>query len=295
MTETYISSKLYQLKLCNLVYKVKSLSGGCISNAMCYSTDAGDFFVKTNTRKNASQWFLAESLALERIYNAVPGFAPKPIDHGRGDDQAYIITEYIQMQPKSSPEIQRALGKKLAQLHHSTEEDKFGFDVTSFCGTTELNNAWCCDWSQFFKGQRLEPLLKQVHDQNQDLDKLGKQICQGMDRWLGPDALPNVKSSLLHGDLWNGNWAVKTHGDDGPVIFDPASYYGHHEAEFGIMKMFGGFTNDCFEAYDDSTYNDQEKRQDRLILYELYHHLNHFAMFGGSYGNSCVELMEKLV
>lgn len=194
----------------------------------------------------------------------------------------------------SSSSIQKELGKKLAQLHLNTRsEDKFGFDVTSFCGTTELNNAWCSDWSLFFKSQRLQPLFNQVLGQNKDLDTLGIQLCQSIDHWLGSDVLPNVQPSLLHGDLWNGNWSVKTHG--GPVIFDPASYYGHHESEFGIMNMFGGFTKDCFNAYDDTMNNDTEGREDRLILYEIYHHLNHFAMFGGSYGNSCVQLMEKLL
>lgn len=200
------------------------------------------------------------------------------------------------MENKSSPKIQHELGERLAQLHLNTQSSEFGFEVTSYCGTTELNNAWCSDWSQFFKRQRLEPLLSQVHDQNPDLDALGQVICNRIDHWLGKDALPKVKPSLLHGDLWNGNWSVRCNtGADGPVIFDPASYYGHHEAEFGIMNMFGGFTNECFDAYDEIMYSDVEGREERLVLYELYHHLNHFAMFGGSYGNSCVQLMEKLV
>jgi protein-ribulosamine 3-kinase len=194
--------------------------------------------------------------------------------------------------------IQRELGQSLAKLHiKATTTEGFGFDVTSFCGTTELNNAWKSNWSQFWKTQRMQPLLNQVAGQNKDLDQCGKEICTRMDHWLGQDVLPNVKPALLHGDLWSGNWAVS---DKKPVIFDPASYYGHYEAEFGIMKMFGGFSQGCFDAYYEamSEYDareEEEGRKDRLILYELYHHLNHYAMFGGSYGSSCLDLMERIL
>ena len=41
-----------------------------------------------------------------------------------------------------------------------------------------------------------------------------------------------VKPSILHGDLWSGNIASVA-GE--PAIFDPASYYGHHEVLSGIV------------------------------------------------------------
>ena len=47
-----------------------------------------------------------------------------------------------------------------------------------------------------------------------------------------------VTPALLHGDLWSGNVA-QAEGE--PVIFDPASFYGHHEYDLAIGRMFGGF------------------------------------------------------
>lgn len=224
---------------------------------------------------------------------AVPGFVPRPIYHST-DDPSFIVTEYIHMSNKEKclPSAQRQLGKSLAQLHLQGSQESFGFDVTSFCGTTELNNAWNPNWSDFFKNQRIQPLLNQVAGQNKDLDILGKGICSRIDHWLGDIS---IKPCLLHGDLWNGNWAVRS--DKKPIIYDPASYYGHNEAEFGIMNMFGGFTTNCFDAYDDETvtHDHIQGRKERLILYEMYHHLNHYAMFGEGYDTSCLHLMEKLL
>lgn len=197
--------------------------------------------------------------------------------------------------------VQNQLGQSLATLHSTITSTKgSGFDVPSFCGTTELFNSWNSDWSLFWRKQRLEPLLNQVKGQNQDIDKIGQELCSRIDHWLGSDVLSTITPCLLHGDLWSGNWAVRQDTQT-PFIFDPASYYGHYEAEFGIMNMFGGFTSDFMESYQDTLIQhdvhkvQEEGRDQRLLLYELYHHLNHYAMFGGSYGSSCLHLMEKLL
>jgi fructosamine-3-kinase len=243
------------------------------------------------------------------MHKAVPGLVPKPIYHSPDNTSkvSFIVTEYVPMSTlrSSSPTIQKQLGRSLAALHATSTSDKFGFNVTSWCGTTELDNTWCTDWSQFYTSQRLKPLLKQVLGQDKDVDRLGKALCSNIDRWLGQDALGSLQaSSCIHGDLWNGNWAVRTSNAQ-PIIFDPASYYAHYEAEFGIMRMFGGFTQDCYDAYEDALLNQHasstvklapdESKEDRLIIYEAYHHLNHYAMFGGSYATGFVNLIEKLL
>lgn len=231
------------------------------------------------------------------MYDAIPGFVPKPIHH----DKQFIVTEYVTMSNTKSASLKQ-LGQQLARLHSScTSKQGFGFEVKSFCGTTELDNSWNWSWSQFWRKQRMEPLFQQVLGLDEDLDKLGSELCSRMDHWLGPDALVHpITPVLLHGDLWSGNWAIRA--DTGnPLIFDPASYYGHYEAEFGIMNMFGRTTKEFHDAYDTAATEEgtikiqEEGREERLLLYELYHHLNHYAMFGGSYASGCLHLMEKLL
>ncbi|OBZ88837.1 Protein-ribulosamine 3-kinase, chloroplastic [Choanephora cucurbitarum] len=298
MKDVSIAPELKRLELCTQIHKVTSLGGGSISQAACYSTDKGDYFVKTNSDKNASQWFKAESLALDRINAIVPGLVPRPIYHTTQEHPAFIVTEYVAMDRHRSPEAQVQLGQALAQLH-AKPHSQFGFDVTSWCGTTQLDNTWSSDWCSFYKTQRLLPLLNQVKGSNHDLDRIGDLLCRRLEHWLGPDSLGPVAPSLLHGDLWSGNWAM-VKGSNRPVIFDPAAYYGHYEVEHGIMKMFGGFSS--FDAYDDALgelgtvpISPPEARKERSAIYEAYHHLNHFAMFGGSYASGFIDLVEPLL
>jgi fructosamine-3-kinase len=226
---------------------------------------------------------------LDHINKAVKGFAPQPIH--RADK--YIVMEYIDMTSRGmhNQDTQRELGHRLGNMHKATSE-RFGFEVTSFCGTTELDNTWSTSWSHFWTKQRMEPLFDSVRGQNPDLDSMGQQLCARMDHWLGPDALPNITPALLHGDLWSGNWSIRQ-SDGMPIIYDPACYFGHSEAELGIMRMFGGFSQDFFDAYD-QVIPPAAGRKERLEIYELYHHLNHYSMFGGGYDSGCLSILEKL-
>ncbi|KAI9262092.1 Fructosamine/Ketosamine-3-kinase [Sporodiniella umbellata] len=224
-----------------------------------------------NKEKTAAAMFEAEALALKKMDTISPGFAPKLIHYTASKDQpSYLVTEYIPMRFNvSNPDIQRKMGAQLAQLHFKGQSDKFGFDVTSFCGSTRLENGPSSDWCQFWLQQRMKPLLDQVKGQNTDLDVSASILCARMDHWLGKDALDDIQPCLLHGDLWSGNWAVNA-DTNLPVLFDPAPYYGHHEVEF-------------------------EGRPERLMLYELYHQLNHYAMFGAGYDDSCLNIIERLL
>lgn len=106
--------------------------------------------------------------------------------------------------------------------------------------------------------------------------------------------MKNVRPAIIHGDLWSGNAGTDEQSGQ-PIIFDPSSSYSHNEAELGIMKMFGGFSSDFFEAYHDVIPKAQPYYQERQEMYEAYHHLNHFVMFGGSYRSGTVRIFKKLI
>jgi len=109
----------------------------------------------------------------------------------------------------------------------------------------------------------------------------------------------NITPVVVHGDLWAGNHGTGRLSEDGlveDVIFDPSSCYAHSEYEAGIMSMFGGFNGRFWKEYFDIKVKDEprEEYEDRVALYELYHHLNHYAMFGGGYKGGAVSIMKKL-
>ena len=98
--------------------------------------------------------------------------------------------------------------------------------------------------------------------------------------------------ALIHGDLWNGNFLCDE--NQHPVLIDPAVSYSHSEAEFSIMRMFGGFDHQCFEAYHEIL-PAQPAVSERIKIYSLYHYLNHLNLFGRSYLNDCWRIINKFV
>ena len=99
------------------------------------------------------------------------------------------------------------------------------------------------------------------------------------------------EASLLHGDLWGGNWA-STGGE--PVIFDPAVYYGDRESDLAMTRLFGGFSPRFYEAYE-ATWPLADGYQRRILLYQLYHVLNHLNLFGRGYLGRALGLMNELL
>lgn len=96
----------------------------------------------------------------------------------------------------------------------------------------------------------------------------------------------------MHGDLWGGNQAVDENGN--PVIFDPAVYYGDHEADIAMTELFGGFSPQFYSEYNDHFPLD-EGYSTRKTLYNLYHVLNHYNLFGGSYGSQALSMTNHLL
>ena len=69
---------------------------------------------------------------------------------------------------------------------------------------------------------------------------------------------------------------------DGPVIYDPAVYYGDREADLAMTELFGGFPKEFYSSYRKEFPVDTGYEQ-RKHLYNLYHLLNHLNLFGGPY------------
>lgn len=102
----------------------------------------------------------------------------------------------------------------------------------------------------------------------------------------------NEPAVLLHGDLWSGNAMADELGS--PVILDPACYYGHREAEFGMMRLFGGFGPKCEAAYAE-IWPFEPGFEQRFRLYQLYHELNHLNLFGHAYYAACDSSITSLL
>jgi fructosamine-3-kinase len=255
-----------------------ALGGGCINHASIIRTNVGEFFLKWNAHC-AADIFLREAESLKELIKAakeelaVPKvFASKMVD----DTPGFLVQEYLPTR-YSQPGDDEKLGKGLAVIHKYSNAEN-GFYNDNYCGATQQNNQWNKSWPGFFRDNRLRFLLDLIQKERPLPGSETRVYEKLLDRI--PDLIPEESTPvLIHGDLWSGNYMIT---EKGPALIDPASYYADREMEFAIMTMFGGFSRRFYDAYNSLNPLPPGWR-DRNRLYQLYHVLNHYYLFGGGY------------
>ena len=170
------------------------------------------------------------------------------------------------------------LGRQLADLHRHVGK-RFGFGEDNWIGGSPQLNGWRDEWPRFFADRRLRPQLQWAVGNGMDkkLVDQGESLAERLAAFF-VDYHP--QPSLLHGDLWGGNASALPDGT--PVIFDPAVYYGDRETDVAMSELFGGFPESFYAAYRTAWPLDPGY-EIRKTLYNLYHVLNHFNLFGAGY------------
>jgi len=186
-----------------------------------------------------------------------------------------------------SQKYQEELGRGLAELHKNSSS-QFGFDNHNYCGLTPQLNEWKSSWADFYLENRLGYLWKRIESQR-PLSTTAQTHFHSSMKNIRKVIQDDEKPSLIHGDLWSGNAENSVLG---PSIFDPAAYYGHREAELGMMFLFGGFSNYTIAAYEE-VFPLRKAWKDRLDIYKLYHLLNHHLLFGGGYASQAMSIVKK--
>ena len=154
----------------------------------------------------------------------------------------------------------------------------YGFPIDGCCGAgRQLNdiNKMSQNWVEFWRDYRLGDQLAVIKERfptDNEIQQVGSELMKRLPELFSSMIIEDIVPSVLHGDLWSGNYGSITDNDI-PVIFDPAVYYGHHEADLGIAKMFGGFGTSFWKAYH-SVIPKEDGFERRSMLYELHHHLN---------------------
>lgn len=254
-----------------------------------YETDKGSFFVKVNTNQNISM-YSTEAEALSLLSKTGTIRVPNPFYYGYYENQIFLILEYIDLFPHNEASLEK-LGDQLAKLHLTPGPDKFGFEFDNTIGTSLQSNTWMSNWVEFYREKRLGVQLQMIEKNFSDIELIqkGNKLLEKMDSFFS-DLV--IRPSLLHGDLWSGNTAKDK--DDNPVIFDPASYYGHHEMELSIADMFGGFTDAFYHAYH-TLIPKSSGFEERKLIYQLYHYLNHYNLFGTTYRSQSMSIINHFV
>jgi fructosamine-3-kinase len=270
-----------------LPYPARRIEGGCINDCFRYETSTGAIFVKVAPAA-ALDRFEAEAAGLNELRSAKAIRVPQVLGVGLGEHHALLVLEWIKLSQSNSIAVK--LGEQLA-VQHRAIKPLFGWKRHNFIGSTPQVSFWSRSWVNFWREHRLEAQLNLAEQKGADDNVIERTallstLIDGFFVSYSPVA------SLLHGDLWNGNCAADATGT--PVVFDPAVYYGDRECDLAMTRLFGGFSPEFYAAYD-AAWPLENGWQHRTDLYNLYHVLNHFNLFGGSYLSQVGAMVERLL
>lgn len=273
-----------------------ALGGGCISEVYRLETAShGPLVMKRNAASMVSN-FRCEAAGLRAISDAKVIRVPAVLGVGEYQSQAYLVLEYVSpgrpSRKRSRMESFEAFGRQLAKLHRQTGGTEIGWPDDNFLGAAKQVNTPASTWNEFVAENRLGFQLRWSVDQgltNAQMQSDVEQIIERLDDLLsGRDD----QTSLLHGDLWSGNYLFDA--DGAPVLIDPAIYRGCREAEWGMINWFGSCPPEFEEAYLSEWPMPSGWRR-RVLVYMLYHQLNHLNLFGDGYRSSCQSLASEIL
>ncbi|NOX07989.1 MAG: fructosamine kinase family protein [Gammaproteobacteria bacterium] len=265
----------------------ESMGGGCINQAAILHCTNEDYFIKYN-QASLLDMFEAEATGLDEIAASATIRVPKPIGTGVSGQFSFLVLEALSFNSRAGS--MTLLAEQLAAMHR-VQQPRFGWQRANFIGSTPQSNQWTDDWVSLWQQQRLGYQLNLLEASASDRGLLqsGYKLMEELGTFFTDyQPLP----SLLHGDLWSGNYSFAVGGV--PVIYDPAVYYGDREADIAMTELFGGFSPDFYSAYQ-ACYPLDAGYSVRKTLYNLYHILNHVNLFGGAYVSQARQMIDSLL
>ncbi|MBN3944649.1 MAG: fructosamine kinase family protein [Nostoc sp.] len=271
----------------------RSVGGGCINQGYAVSNGEITYFVKQNLASQVAM-FEAEALGLEQMLATASIRIPKPICWGTADNSSYIVLEWLELGSGNTESSLRdaprweEMGRKLAAMHKASSSQGFGWKINNTIGSTPQINTWTADWVEFYVKHRLGYQFQLARRRGGNFPKEDKLLA------VIPELLADrqVQPSLVHGDLWGGNAGCTALGE--PVIFDPATYFGDREVDIAMTELFGGFPAAFYKGYNE-VFPLEPGYEQRKTLYNLYHILNHFNLFGGGYSSQANQMIDQIL
>lgn len=258
------------------ILELLPVSGGCISEAWQVRTTEETVFVKLS-KGLLPGMLAAEAEGLHELAKSGAIRVPEVIRL----TEDFLVLEFIPTAINLPTDFWPRLGQQLANLHAYSRKIH-GFHQDNFIGRSPQKNHCNGNWKEFFWQRRLLPQWEMAVQRG--IPKTTKLLWHKLEiLWPAPLEGSSTQASLLHGDLWSGNVLVSNSGE--PVVIDPAVYYGDPEADLSLTYIFGGFPTPFYHAYHEIRPKGEGFAR-RQKVYQLYHLLNHFNLFGNSYMQS---------
>lgn len=267
---------------------IRVANGGDVNDAYKIYTDDEIYFMLV--QQNSEKSFYDGEIEGLKLFEKVGIRAPRVIANGHIDGDSYLVLSYLEEGGRGS---QSKLAETVAKIHfYKSPNSKFGFDYPHNGSDTSFSNEWTDSWSDLFINQRLDKLSKYLLDlgywTDYDLEKYQKV----RDIIVNQLAKHKSEPSLVHGDLWAGNYMFLKDGT--PALFDPSPFYGDREFDIGITTVFGGFSDEFYNRYK-QIYPLDENYKIRLEFYRLYLYMVHLVKFGEMYESSVNMTMDNIL
>lgn len=267
------------------IRSISPISGGDINEAYQIDSSEGIYFVKINDSIRFPKMFEKEAEGLKKLkQNGVT--TPTVIDSFECESTQFLILEFVTAE-RSHSGFWETFAIDLSCLHRSSQKG-FGLDIDNYIGSLNQDNGAADSWETFFIEKRLKPLIRMAYDQG----NLNRQHLKDFESLFSvfSELIPVEKPALLHGDLWSGN-LLCTLGQT-PVFIDPAVYYGHREIDLSMTQMFGGFSSQYLDKYNEIFPLEPGFNQ-RIQIHNLYPSLVHLVLFGSSYLSGIASVIKK--
>ena len=268
--------------------RVEQIHGGDIHSAWLLEFTNKKLFLKKNERNKKFLKFENYCLQnLRKFINKKNLVVPEVISYKNTKNIEILLIEWIDMQNFE----QKKLGKGLGEMHlnaNKSNPKNYGFPIEGFIGLTNQKKGWENNWVNCFLKLRIIPQLSLLKT-----NVLDKKTIKKVEEKI-KIKLINHKPiiTLVHGDLWSGNFGIEKNGRG--VIYDPASWWADNEVDIAMTKLFGGFKKEFYEEYY-KVIPIKKGFEDRIIIYNFYHILNHANIFGGSYFNQVKNYAKAII
>lgn len=270
------------------IEQVQPVSGGSINQTFQLKLEKGIVFIKLNQRVAFPKMFELEQKGLDLLRKYTALKVPRVIGIGDFEDQSFLLLEYLEKGSEKKG-FWTSFGKGLADLH-ACKADFHGLGYQNYIGSLPQPNHKKESWVEFFAENRLLFQAKMAFDRGlisqQTMTQIEK-LCAKLEILF-----PAEEASLLHGDLWSGNFLCTK--DEGAALLDPAVYFGNREIDIAMSHLFGGFHAEFYQAYNES-YPLQEGWEERIELCNLYPLLVHVNLFGQAYSNRVQSALKRYV
>lgn len=282
---SFIQSALQAYGDVSPIQQMEPVTGGSINETFYVRTNEREYFSKYNPNVEHS-FFKAEVEGLKLLKgNGVR--VPEPLfNFNGGKGENVLLLEWLSPS-KSTESSEKKLGSLIAEMHLNYSE-KSGLEYSNYIGELPQSNDQRDSWIEFYRDQRLGYIQGVAHEKGL-LSKEREHLLTNLRDKLGEILNHDPSNSLLHGDLWGGNWLVSKSGT--PFLIDPAVYYGDREVDIAFTYLFGGFSKDFYNKYQEQ-FPLEKEFEERMPVYQLFYLLVHLVFFGESYGSAVDQILK---